>query len=367
MINIKWFPPMPHCRVYADSPLHQGLIIALDRQLLSLEIETDNAILKGHDTYNSLVSNCRWFMHKGKTMFLCHNFRQGNKVAHVLATAALKHPSSNQVYHFVTPPYDDVLNSLAQDRSSTSGVDGAAGLGKLGNLALVLTGYVAPGVLDHQRLAHPASDVDDFTSAWYFIRSFGPEDDEDRVSPIHAESTSSDIIGNQQVGEIAKNEERNEDYVRNAEISTDNDSSVSRTENEGVCEKPIEQGARDAAESSKSSSDDSYSLISKTSSKSPSGESYSVISEISSKSQSDESHTSILRSVHSVSPNGSPSKNSWQKVDFLGSGSFGTVYEGFTDDGFFFSVKEVSLIDPGDQQSLYQLEQDISLLSRIEM
>ncbi|KAK4378641.1 hypothetical protein RND71_000503 [Anisodus tanguticus] len=212
------------------------------------------------------------------------------------------------------------------------------------------------------RLAPPAADVDDFTSAWDFIRSFGPVDDEDKVSPIHVESTSNDIIGNQQVGEIANNEERNKDYVRNAEISADNDSSVSRTENDGVCEKPIEQGVRDAAESSKSPSDDSYSLISKTSSKSPSGESYSVISEISSKSESDESHTSILRSVRSVSPNGSPSIKSWQKGDFLGSGSFGTVYEGFTDDGFFFAVKEVSLIDPGNQQSLYQLEQEISLL-----
>lgn len=222
------------------------------------------------------------------------------------------------------------------------------------------------------RLAPPASDVDDFISAWDFIRSFGPADDEDMVSPLHVEGASDDILGNKQVGEIAKYEERSEDFVRNAsqvsesssEIYTDNDSSVSSTENDGVCERPFEQGVRDAAECSKSPSDDSYNLISKTSSKSPTGESYSVITEISSKSQSDESYTSILKPVHSVSPNGSPSIKSWQKGDFLGSGSFGTVYEGFTDDGFFFAVKEVSLIDPGNQQSLYQLEQEISLLSQ---
>lgn len=216
------------------------------------------------------------------------------------------------------------------------------------------------------RLAPPASDVYNFTSAWDFIRSFGPADAE------NVESTSDDILGNEQVEEIAKNEERCEDFVRNAsqvsesssEISTDNDSSVSRTENDGVCEKPFEQGVRDAAESSKLPSGDSYSLISKTSSKSPAGESYSVILEMSAKSQSDESYTLSLKRGHSVSPNGSPSIKSWQKGDFLGSGSFGTVYEGFTDDGFFFAVKEVSLIDPGNQQSLYQLEQEISLLSR---
>ncbi|KAK6121037.1 hypothetical protein DH2020_045227 [Rehmannia glutinosa] len=69
---------------------------------------------------------------------------------------------------------------------------------------------------------------------------------------------------------------------------------------------------------------------------------------------------------HTVSPNGSFRSNimSWQKGDFLGSGSFGTVYEGFTDDGFFFAVKEVSLLDQGSQgqQSIHQLEQEISLL-----
>ncbi|MFS7985804.1 putative mitogen-activated protein kinase kinase kinase STE-STE11 family [Helianthus anomalus] len=56
----------------------------------------------------------------------------------------------------------------------------------------------------------------------------------------------------------------------------------------------------------------------------------------------------------------------WQKGDYLGSGSFGTVYEGFDEHGTFFAVKEVSLLDSGDQgkQSIFQLEQEISLLSQ---
>ncbi|XP_010246355.1 PREDICTED: mitogen-activated protein kinase kinase kinase 1-like isoform X2 [Nelumbo nucifera] len=51
---------------------------------------------------------------------------------------------------------------------------------------------------------------------------------------------------------------------------------------------------------------------------------------------------------------------SWQRGGLLGSGSFGTVYEGIADDGFFFAVKEVSLLDQGSQgqQSVFQLEQD---------
>ncbi|KAK2664240.1 hypothetical protein Ddye_002814 [Dipteronia dyeriana] len=74
--------------------------------------------------------------------------------------------------------------------------------------------------------------------------------------------------------------------------------------------------------------------------------------------------------VYNVSPNGKFRRRitSWQKGDLLGSGSFGTVYEGFTDDGFFFAVKEVSLLNQGTQgkQSILQLEQEISLLSRFE-
>ncbi|TXG53888.1 hypothetical protein EZV62_019144 [Acer yangbiense] len=77
-----------------------------------------------------------------------------------------------------------------------------------------------------------------------------------------------------------------------------------------------------------------------------------------------------MESMYNVSPNGKFRRKitSWQKGELLGSGSFGTVYEGFTDDGFFFAVKEVSLLDQGTQgkQSILQLEQEISLLSRFE-
>ncbi|KAK3419869.1 hypothetical protein EUGRSUZ_G00625 [Eucalyptus grandis] len=59
---------------------------------------------------------------------------------------------------------------------------------------------------------------------------------------------------------------------------------------------------------------------------------------------------------------------SWDKGLFLGSGSFGSVYEGFCHDGFFVVIKEVSLLDQGSQgkQRLLQLEQEISLFSQFE-
>ncbi|KAM5574577.1 hypothetical protein ABKV19_013828 [Rosa sericea] len=79
-----------------------------------------------------------------------------------------------------------------------------------------------------------------------------------------------------------------------------------------------------------------------------------------------------VQPIHSVfSPNGKFRRSvssSWQRGQLLGRGSYGTVYEGFTDDGFFFAVKEVSLLDQGSQgkQSLLQLEQEIHLLSQFE-
>ncbi|VFQ89676.1 unnamed protein product [Cuscuta campestris] len=86
--------------------------------------------------------------------------------------------------------------------------------------------------------------------------------------------------------------------------------------------------------------------------------------------EDDGSHFLRTEYLHTVSVHGSfrCSKKNWQKGDFLGSGSFGTVYEGYTDDGFFFAVKEVSLLAAGNQgqQSIYQLEQEISLLSQFQ-
>ena len=74
--------------------------------------------------------------------------------------------------------------------------------------------------------------------------------------------------------------------------------------------------------------------------------------------------------VYRFSPRGKlrRSISSWQKGELLGSGSFGTVYEGYTEDGFFFAVKEVSLLDQGSQgkQNISYLEQEISLLKQFE-
>ncbi|PIA31154.1 hypothetical protein AQUCO_05200034v1 [Aquilegia coerulea] len=87
-------------------------------------------------------------------------------------------------------------------------------------------------------------------------------------------------------------------------------------------------------------------------------------------SNDDDSSSTTTDPMYIISPNVRFKRNinTWTKGTLLGSGSFGTVYEGFSDDGFFFAVKEVSLLDQGNQakQSIIQLEQEISLLSRFE-
>ncbi|KAG9451106.1 hypothetical protein H6P81_011071 [Aristolochia fimbriata] len=84
----------------------------------------------------------------------------------------------------------------------------------------------------------------------------------------------------------------------------------------------------------------------------------------------DDDSSTTTEPMFLISPNGRfrRSIRSWIRGTCLGSGSFGTVYEGISDDGFFFAVKEVSLLDQGSkaQQCIFQLEQEIALLSQFE-
>ncbi|MED6191716.1 hypothetical protein PIB30_003059 [Stylosanthes scabra] len=88
--------------------------------------------------------------------------------------------------------------------------------------------------------------------------------------------------------------------------------------------------------------------------------------------EDDTSSTTTGPRSNNISPNGRIKRiintGDWQKGELLGRGSFGSVYEGISGDGFFFAVKEVSLLDQDNQgkQSIYQLEQEIALLSQFE-
>lgn len=97
-------------------------------------------------------------------------------------------------------------------------------------------------------------------------------------------------------------------------------------------------------------------------------------------SNDDDSSSTTTEPPSSISPNGYGSTISangrfrhikithWQKGELLGRGSFGSVYEGICDGGYFIAVKEVSLLDQGElgRQSVFQLEQEIALLSQFQ-
>ncbi|CAE6127680.1 unnamed protein product [Arabidopsis arenosa] len=76
-------------------------------------------------------------------------------------------------------------------------------------------------------------------------------------------------------------------------------------------------------------------------------------------------------SVSNTSPiyvSGGSINTSWQKGQLLRRGSFGSVYEAISEDGLFFAVEEVSLLDQGSQaqECIQQLEGEIALLSQLE-
>ncbi|KAJ4796267.1 Mitogen-activated protein kinase kinase kinase 1 [Rhynchospora pubera] len=83
----------------------------------------------------------------------------------------------------------------------------------------------------------------------------------------------------------------------------------------------------------------------------------------------DETSSTNTEAMFVVSPNGRFKKKirSWMRGVLLGHGSFGMVYEGISDEGVFFAVKEV-LADQGSnaKQCIIQLEQEIALLSQFE-
>ncbi|CAL9759374.1 unnamed protein product [Musa acuminata subsp. burmannicoides] len=84
----------------------------------------------------------------------------------------------------------------------------------------------------------------------------------------------------------------------------------------------------------------------------------------------DESCSTTTETTFTISPNGRLKRKikSWMRGMLLGSGSYGMVYEGISDEGIFFAVKEVSLLDQGSnaEQCIIQLEQEIALLSQFE-
>ncbi|CAL5039857.1 unnamed protein product [Urochloa decumbens] len=85
---------------------------------------------------------------------------------------------------------------------------------------------------------------------------------------------------------------------------------------------------------------------------------------------SDDDTSSTTTEAKTISPDDrfKPKIKSWIRGAHLGHGSFGWVYEGISDEGYFFAVKELSSLDQGSdvQQCILALEQEIELLSQFE-
>ncbi|KAG7615302.1 putative mitogen-activated protein kinase kinase kinase 9 STE-STE11 family [Arabidopsis thaliana] len=78
--------------------------------------------------------------------------------------------------------------------------------------------------------------------------------------------------------------------------------------------------------------------------------------------------SSTVSNTSPICVSGGSINTSWQKGQLLRQGSFGSVYEAISEDGDFFAVKEVSLLDQGSQaqECIQQLEGEIALLSQLK-
>ncbi|MBA0612781.1 hypothetical protein Godav_013342 [Gossypium davidsonii] len=158
--------------------------------------------------------------------------------------------------------------------------------------------------------------IDNGCSTWDLFRDFGPDDDRGCAIPANSHSSSDDEEYKREDGGFNEGNTKEENLMRIGDNAVLSESCSFTTSND------------------------------------------------------DDSSSTTTEPMSNISPNGRFKRTItyWEKGELLGSGSFGSVYEGISDDGFFFAVKEVSLLDQGSQgkQSVIQLEHEIALLSQFE-
>ncbi|XVF64653.1 hypothetical protein PTKIN_Ptkin09bG0185100 [Pterospermum kingtungense] len=158
--------------------------------------------------------------------------------------------------------------------------------------------------------------IDNGCSTWDLFRDFATEDNGGRAVPVHLLSSSDEEDKGEEGGVNEENAKEEENLMRVGETVTLSESCSFSTSND------------------------------------------------------DDSSSSTTEPMSNISPNGRFKRKItyWEKGELLGRGSFGSVFEGISDNGFFFAVKEVSLLDQGSQgkQSIVQLEHEIDLLSQFE-
>ncbi|KAG9156363.1 hypothetical protein Leryth_009220 [Lithospermum erythrorhizon] len=206
---------------------------------------------------------------------------------------------------------DDVVSGL----SDCNGVKMGLSRERVG---VGIKGERPPAVLltPPPRMALPV--IDDVGSSWDILRSFGPENESiSRIEDDQGESSSEDEGHHSAQEDVI---EGDDDGVTRETIVGQGRSLIS-----------------DSCSFTSNSNDDSSSTTTEPTSISPNGR--------------------LIRPI-----------SSWVKGRHLGSGSYGSVYEGYADGGFFFAVKEVSLLDQGDRgrEIIYQLEQEMDFLSQFE-
>ncbi|XP_075076389.1 uncharacterized protein LOC142163038 [Nicotiana tabacum] len=100
----------------AISPLHaeflalrQGLQVVMQMNLTPVEVEIDSTgvikyLKNGCPTYDALIYNCSLLLSGMGKPGIMHNFREGNKVAHLLAKKEINQSNMNHLVYLAVPP-----------------------------------------------------------------------------------------------------------------------------------------------------------------------------------------------------------------------------------------------------------------------
>ncbi|WMV38970.1 hypothetical protein MTR67_032355 [Solanum verrucosum] len=146
----------------------QGLEVTIAHELTVAEVETDateviKQIQHPSPLFSNIVNDCRYALRKLGNPQIRHNFREGNTVAHMLASEGQRRATSDEVMFLMEPPpwskdylYNDSFGGYTTRKSSMLYCNNLA---KLSNLS-ILNSSLAEDEEELLNIPHPPASLE---------------------------------------------------------------------------------------------------------------------------------------------------------------------------------------------------------------